>query len=190
MLQFGELAWVTSIVHKLAAATPILNRDRRGVAAIEFAVFAGLLSLVVLNTTDISFYIYQRMQVENAAQMAAQAAWKNCNLSQLPATVNCPTLSNAVQRAVQSTSLGAQVVLQTGSPAEGYYCINSSNALQYMSDVNNRPADCSTAGNPNLQPSDYIQITTTFSYAPLFPGLTVASAFATPITRNALMRLG
>ena len=167
-----------------------LRADRRGVAAIEFAVFAGLISIGMLNVTDIAVYVYQRMQVEYATQAGAQAAWHTCNLNQLPATNNCSGLNTAVTNAVQSTSLGTRVTLQSGSPAEGYYCVNSSNALQYVADVNHKPTDCSSVGSPGLLPGDYIQIATTFAYAPMFPGITVAGTFTTPITRTALMRLG
>ena len=174
----------------LAHATKAMWSDRRGVAAIEFGLFVIFLSLGLANVADVSMYIYQRMQVENATQVAAQAAWKTCDLSQLPATTSCPGLATAVQTAVQSTSLGTSVSLISGSPSEGYYCVNSSNALQYVSDVSSKPADCTAAGMPSLQPGDYIQVQTTFSYAPLFPGLSVASTFATPINRTAIMRLG
>jgi Flp pilus assembly protein TadG len=139
-------------------------------AAIEFGLFAGFLSYAMLNAADISIYLYQRMQVENATEMAAQAAWKNCPISQLPAILNCSGLNTAVTTALQSTSLGSNVSLQSGSPSEGYYCVNSSNALQYMSNYSSKPADCSGAGMPSLRPGDYIKIQTTFAYAPLFPG--------------------
>jgi len=164
-------------------------RDQRGVSAIEFSLFAGMLTFGVLNTADISIYIYKRMELENATQMGAQAAWKTCDANHLPATTSCPGLTTAITNAVQSTSLGAQVSLQAGSPSEGYYCVNSSNALQYVSPITKKPTDCTAAGMPNLQPADYIEIQTTFSYAPLFPGVTVANTFATPITKSALMRL-
>jgi Flp pilus assembly protein TadG len=167
-----------------------LRADRRGVAAIEFAVFAGFISVGMLNVTDIAVYVYQRMQVEYATQAGAQAAWHTCTLNQLPATTNCSGLDTAVQNAVQSTSLGTRVTLQSGSPSEGYYCVNSSNALQYVSDVSSKPTDCSSVGSPGLQPGDYIKISTTFAYAPMFAGITVAGAFTTPIIRTALMRLG
>jgi Flp pilus assembly protein TadG len=160
------------------------------VAAIEFGLFSIFLSLALVNVADVSIYIYQRMQVENATQVAAQAAWKACDLPQLPATVNCPGLTTAVQNALASTSLGTSVALVAGSPSEGYYCVNSSNALQYVSAVSSKPADCTAAGMPSLQPGDYIQVQTTFPYAPLFPGLSVTGTFATPINRTAMMRLG
>jgi Flp pilus assembly protein TadG len=176
-------------VRNVTKKVAVIRSDQRGVSAIEFSFFAGLLSLGLLNTADVSIYIYQRMELENATQMGAQAAWKTCDTAHLPATTSCPGLTTAVTNAVQSTSLGTKVSLQTGSPAEGYYCVNSSNALQYVSAVSSKPTDCTAAGTPSLQPADYIQITTKFAYAPLFPGITVAGVFATPITKTALMRL-
>lgn len=176
---------IRGAIHNVAA----VRTDQRGVVAIEFAIFAGLLCFAILNVVDISIYIYQRMQVENATEMAAQAAWRNCDLPSLPATTNCAALTNAVQSALHSTSLGTGVALQGGSPSEGYYCVNSSNALVYVSNVTNKPADCSAVGMPSLQPADYIRIDTTFTYKSLFPGVTVADAFATPITKTAWMRL-
>jgi Flp pilus assembly protein TadG len=167
-----------------------MRDDRRGVAAIEFGLFAIFLSLCLVNVADVSIYIYHRMQAENATQVAAQAAWKTCDVSQLPATTNCAGLATAVRTALASTSLGTSVSLKSGSPSEGYYCVSSSNALQYVSDVSSKPADCTAAGMPGLQPGDYIQVQTTFPYAPIFPGLSVASTFATPINSTAIVRLG
>jgi Flp pilus assembly protein TadG len=175
---------------RIAKHIAALRSDRRGVAAIEFAIFASLISIGMLNVVDIAVYVYQRMQVEYATQAGAQAAWHTCDINHLPATNNCSGLNTAVTNAVQSTSLGTHVTLQSGSPSEGYYCVNSSGTLQYMNDVNHKPTDCSAAGSAGVQPGDYISISTTFAYAPLFPGITVASGFATPITRTALMRLG
>jgi Flp pilus assembly protein TadG len=164
--------------------------DQRGVAAVEFGLFAIFLAAALANVADTSIYIYQRMQVENATQVAVQAAWKTCDLSQLPATTSCAGLATALQNAVQSTSLGSSITLAAGSPSEGYYCVNSSNTLQRVSDVSSKPADCTAAGTPTLQPGDYIQVQTTFTYTPLFPRLSVSSTFATPIIRTAIMRLG
>jgi Flp pilus assembly protein TadG len=159
------------------------------VAAVEFGIFALFLSAALANVTDVSIYIYQRMQVENATEVAVQAALKTCSTN-LPATTNCSNLLSAMQNSLHSTSLGTAVALQSGSPTEGYYCVNSSNALQYVSDVSSKPADCTAAGTPALQPGDYIIVNTTFTYRPLFPGFSVASTFPTPINRTAMMRLG
>jgi Flp pilus assembly protein TadG len=182
--------WRTTSAQWLLATCGALRTDRSGVAAIEFALFAIFLSLALVNVADVSIYVYQRMQAENATQVAVQAAWKTCDAAKLPATTNCPGLATAVQEALQSTSLGTRVTLVSGSPSEGYFCINSSNALQKVSNVTSKPADCSAAGMPALKPGDYIQVQTTFPYAPLFPGLSVTGTFTTPINRTAIMRLG
>jgi hypothetical protein len=131
------------------------------------------------------------MQVENATQMGAQAAWNACDPSknQLPATTNCPNLTTAITNAVHSTSLNTAVSLQAGSPAEGYYCVNGSGQLQYVSAVSSKPADCTVAGVPSNKPGDYITITTSYNYAPIFSGVSVARTFPTPIIRTSMMRL-
>ena len=95
----------------------------------------------------------------------------------------------AITYAVQGTTLGSEVTLQSQSPSEGYYCLNTSNALEYVGGIHNRPADCTATGRPNLQPSDYIKIGTTFTYQPMFSGITVAGLLSTPITKTAWMRL-
>jgi Flp pilus assembly protein TadG len=179
------------IIRNVTKTVASIKSDQRGVSAVEFSFFAGLLSLGALNTADISIYIYQRMELENATQMGAQAARQTCDpgAGQLPATQNCPGLVTAVTAAVQSTSLGTKVSLQPGSPVEGYYCVSSTNTLQYVSDVTSKPANCTAAGMSSLQPGDYITIQAKFSYAPLFGGFTVANLFATPITKTATMRL-
>jgi Flp pilus assembly protein TadG len=173
-----------------ALGTKAFTSDQRGVAAIEFAFFAIFLSLGLANVVDTSVYVYQRMQAQNATQVAAQAAFKTCDLTMLPATTKCTGLTTAIQNSLTSTSLGNRVTLVSGSPSEGYYCINSSNALVYVSGVSSKPADCTAAGTPSLQPGDYIQVQTTFSFSPFFPGISVASMFTNPISSTALIRLG
>jgi Flp pilus assembly protein TadG len=184
--------WLSGrLASKLARKTADAWADQRGVAAIEFGIFSILLFASLANVTDVSIYIYQRMQVENATAVAAQAALKTCaSGNNLPATTNCANLLTAIQTAMQSTSLGAAVTLQNGSPSEGYYCINTGGALQFVSGVSSKPADCTAAGMPALQPGDYITIQTTFTYTPIFAKLSVAAAFPSPITRSAILRLG
>jgi Flp pilus assembly protein TadG len=179
------------IFHLVAVRGRTIWFDVKGTSAIEFSFFAGLLSFALLNTADISIYVYKRMQVENAAQMAAQTIFKLCDPSKgyLPATTSCPGLNTAVTNAIQSTSLGSNVTLQSGSLTEAWYCVNSSGSLQYVSAVSSKPVDCTAAGMSTLQPGDYVQLTATFSYSPLFSGVTVASAFSTPVTKTTMMRL-
>ena len=178
---------------QLAGRIKALSTDQRGVAAIEFGIFAPLLFLALANVVDVTIYLYQRMQVQNATEVAAQAAWKTCDLTALPLTTDCSTLAasvTAVQNALGSTSLGTAVSLVSGSPSVGYYCVNSSNALQYVSAISSKPADCTAAGTPSLQPGYYIQVQTTYTYTPIFPGMSISGTFPTPINSASLMRLG
>jgi hypothetical protein len=190
MTRLNKVLFAASgIATKKASA---LKTDERGASALEFAIFAGILAFGLLNTADISIYIYKRMQVENATEMAAQAAYKTCDPSKgyLPATLSCPGLTTVITQAAQSTSLGNQVTIATGSPQEGFYCLNDAGDLQHIANASlNPPADCSSTGLPGQQPGDYIRVTTSFSYEPLFPGVTVAGVFPTPIVKTSMMRL-
>jgi Flp pilus assembly protein TadG len=164
-----------------------LRRDERGVAAIEFAFIAGTLAVAILNTVDVGMYAFKKMEVENASQMGGQAAWKTCDLQHLPATTQCSGLTSAVTTAVHATSLGSSVGLS--GPTEGYYCVNSSGALVYASDVSTKPANCSAYGGTS-SPGDYVVVQATYAYAPLFPGITVAHFFSSTISKTTYMRVG
>lgn len=167
-----------------------LRKHSGGVAAFEFAIIAPALIWVILNVVDGAFYAFDRIQVQNAAEMGAEAALKTCDLNHVPATTQCSGLSQAIKAAIQSTSLGTQITLQSGSPSEGYYCVNASNQLKYVSDVSSKPADCSAVGMPSGVPADYISVQTSFAYSPLIPAISIVSLLTTPITSTAWMRLG
>ncbi len=163
--------------------------DIRGIAAVEFSLIALFLSLTCLTVIDIGNYVYQRMEVENAARMGAQWAWKACPPGSQPATVNCPGLTAAVTSGIQSTSLGKAVTLVVSPPTEGYYCATSGNTLKPQGTLSSRPPDCTDTGYPGALPGDYIQVQVTAPYAPLFPGLSVMSTFAGTIGATSWIRL-
>jgi Flp pilus assembly protein TadG len=170
----------------------LLRRDSRGTAAIEFAGVASLLVVGVLNAIDLGYYMYQRMEVENAAEVGAQTAWKTCfdQSRMLPATTKCSGLNAAITTAIQSTSLGTSVSLTSGSPTEGYYCVDASNSLQPVGSLTAKPSDCSAVGSSTTSPGDYIQVAVTHNYTPLF-GITVMTAAGiTSINMTSWMLLG
>jgi len=171
------------------AFTARFRHDRAGVAAIEFGFIATFLCFAGLNAADLAIYERDRLQVENAAQMGAQAAFATCPLDMVPATLDCPGMNTAVTTAVQSTGLGASVSVASGYPSEGMYCVNSSGALVYVSDVNNRPNDCNSVGTPSNVPSDYLLVRVNYTYAPLF-GFSAANLLGTTITKTAWVRMG
>jgi len=166
-----------------------LARDRRGIAAIEFGFIASFLAFAGLNVADLAIYERDRLQVENAATMGAQAAFAACPLDAVPATNNCPTMNTAVTTSVHSTGLGNAVSLAAGYPSEGMYCVNSAGVLVYISDVYNRPNDCNSVGTPSNVPSDYILVRVNYTYTPLF-GFSPTNILGTTITRTSWVRMG
>jgi hypothetical protein len=87
--------------------------------------------------------------------------------------------------AAQSTSLGSTVTLGTAS--EGWYCTDSTGTLK---PVVGPPTDCSaTLTGSTVAPGDYISITASHTYNPIFPSATIAAALPSPITSTAWMRL-
>ncbi len=177
-------------------------RGRRGGSAVEMALGALLLTIPLLNVADLAFYAYRKMQVENAAQVGAQAAWAACNtVSKWPATdpARCPELASAISNAITSTSLGGGVVQMAGSPTEGFYCQTTAGDLQMVGTqgtVGVRPTkvptDCSgvtKASNPTAPPGDYIQVRVAFVYKPIFRNVSLVSLLKTPITKTTWVRL-
>jgi len=119
------------------------------------------------------------------------AANKSCVTSDfctLAATTNCSALYSSVTTAVQSTSLGDHVYVQ-GTISEGWYCINSAKALEYVAPVGSKPADCTSVHNDTGSPGLYLAVHATYLYQPIFPGLTIAETFQGNINRTAWMRL-
>jgi Flp pilus assembly protein TadG len=166
-----------------------LAREEHGTAAIEFAIVVGVLSYALLNCVDIARYFFLRTALENATQMAAQVGWKTCDSANVPATTNCTGFAAAVTTSLQSSTIGASVTQATGSPSEAYYCVDASGALVQVAAIGSKPADCSSAGNATATPGDYIKISTTYAFTPMFPGTMAASYLPAILTATTLMRL-
>jgi Flp pilus assembly protein TadG len=177
-------------VRRFARAPIRWLANNAGTALIEFAFVAPILTILLLNLFDFSSLIWDVMETDYSAQVGAQAAFKACARGALPAmtTGNCPNLTNAITTAIQSTSLGGNVSLASGFPTENYYC-TSGTTLQsvgtYSSPPN--PFDCASVGNPGVTPGDYIQVQVSYSYAPIFSGLSLASSRT--LTGTAMERL-
>jgi Flp pilus assembly protein TadG len=162
--------------------------DRRGVAAVEMALITGVFSVALFNAVEVGRYAYILMEAEQATQAGAEAALVTCDAQHVPATQNCAGLSAAVTAAIHGTSLGAGVALN-GAISEAYYCLNASNALVYASDLASKPANCSAYGRAALAPVLYLQVHTTYTYAPIFSGFTIGNTFPTSVQRTSWMRM-
>jgi Flp pilus assembly protein TadG len=162
--------------------------NRRGAAAAEFALTLVLLVVPVMNVVDLGVYVYDRMELENAAQSAVQVAWAQCATTGLvPATPNsyCSGLSSAMSTAAQTSSLGSGV--SVSSTTEDYCCPGASNAaLSCQGSVTNTsPSTCTSGENPG----DYIFVTVSYPYSSFYPAASIASLLTSPITHTAWMRL-
>ncbi|WP_162938758.1 TadE family protein [Brevundimonas naejangsanensis] len=184
-----------------------LRHGRDGAAGVEFALWLSVLTIPILNVIDIGLYVHRRMQVEEAAQVAAQMIWETCDTrAKLPATdaTRCPLLTaptNRILAAAQSTSLGAAVQLrnpdepdapiQRVGVTEGYFCITpSGDRQQVAAPPAARPADCTSVGGAaTTVPGDYVTVTVSYPYAPLFNGVSLGGMLTTPIVRTSTMRL-
>lgn len=176
-----------------------LWRDDSGAAAAEFVLWLSLLTLPLINAVDLGVYVFKKMQVETAAQAGSHAVWRFCDTSaKLPAVSKCTGVAATIQAAVQSTSLGATITVASGSPVEGYYCLNSSGALTLVGTAGTlgsaptRPSPFTCAGQfsgSTTAPGDYVQVTVSYPYEPIFSQASLASLLTTPITKTAWMRL-
>ncbi len=161
--------------------------SQRGAAAAEFALVLVFLAVPILNVVDIGTYVYDRMELENAAQSAVQVAWAQCAATGLvPATVSnyCPGLSAAMTSAAQTSSLGSGVTVS--STTEDWCCPGSGTTpLSCQGSVTRTPTNCSSGEAPG----DYIFVTVSYTYAPVYSTVSVAALLTTPITHTAWMRL-
>jgi Flp pilus assembly protein TadG len=182
-------------IQKLFSPARRYARERRGAAAAEFALVVTLLIVPILNVMDFGLYAWDKVQVDNAAQIGSQAGRAACTYSFQPATINCPGLSTAVQTAVQSTSLGTGV---TSTTAEHYYCTVGGVLKKVWDPPTTPPTDCSQqdsngnniGGSNTEKPGDYLLITTSYTYAPIFSAVSIASILITPITSTSWIRIG
>jgi Flp pilus assembly protein TadG len=154
-------------------------RSTSGAAAVEFALWLMILTPTLLSIIDLGRYIYLRMEVSNTAQTAVQAAWKTCDT---PPTSTCGNFNTALATAITNASdLGTAVTEQSGQRAEGYYCADvSTGAL-----VTNAGTTCTSGAKAGY----YFKLQVSYTYAPVFPALSIASLLSTPIVQTAWTRL-
>lgn len=159
---------------------------RDGVAAVEMSLIGAVFFGAMINAVEVGHYGLALMQLNNAAQAGISAAYHTCDAAHLPATQNCPALATAVATALQSTTLGDNVALE-GQVAEGWYCVTSTQTLQYVADPSSKPADCSAATNSPDAPGLYLSVQAHYTYKPIFPG-TITSSFDPLLKRTAMAR--
>lgn len=166
-----------------------LPNDKRGLVTVEFALMLGILVTILLNGIEAARWYYSKMQLDNATQMAAQALFKACGTAQLPATTNCTAATSTITTALQSSSLGTAVTLDSGFPTEQHYCVNTAGALVIVGTLTAPPSNCSSVGNGGQTPGDYVLIQSRYSYTPLFAAVSFGSLLPAQLTSTTMIRL-
>jgi Flp pilus assembly protein TadG len=181
--------------------------DTRGAAAAELMLWVAVLIVPALSVVDLGIYAVKIMEVNSASVQAVEAARQACGFQAVPMTdgANCTqtTLNNAISTAAQSTSLGANVSVQTGYPQEQYYCVQPATvtppAAAVLVAVGTAgtsgtppvgPKDCSSVvANSATAPGDYLKVAVTYAYTPAFPGISLSGALPSPITATSWLRV-
>lgn len=157
----------------------------------ELALILGVSTALMLNGVEASRYYYAQMELENAAQMAAQNVFRVCDTAaKLPATIKCTERTNAINTALQSTSLGSAVTLSSGYPTEAYYCVSTAGVLTQVAAVTaTKPTDCSSVGSASDTPGLYLTIQAQYTFTPIFDGITIGSALPATVQTSTMTRL-
>jgi Flp pilus assembly protein TadG len=200
-------------LRRLTERVRAYTRRENGAAAAEFAIWLTLLAPVVINVVDLAVYAYDRVQVANAGQSAAQAAWAIANST--PCTIanngldtsknpssSCTGLDTAVNDAIaQSSVLGGASPGQITRPsttsggknptttytgeAYGYYCP----AKTTYTLTSTAGTTCSASAVNAATSGYYYKIRVTFTYRPLFGGASVTNLLGTTMTQDTWIRL-
>lgn len=149
-------------------------------------MFLLILAPLILNLVDIGLYVFQRMEVENAANSGAQAMFANCSASDFN-TCDKTNVNNAITSAVQSTILGNKVAWQNSgtfwTDVTKYCPDQATNSLVVQS------TQCSSTTSTGDFPGTYAKITVRYPFAPAFPGVTLASGLTGNIDYTTYVRL-
>lgn len=162
--------------------------DERGIAAVEMSVVGALLATALMNVAEVGRYAYIAAEVAAASQAGAQVILTTCDTLHTPITLACPDSQSAIVTATQGTSLGADLKIKT-PVNEGWYCLKDDGTLKFEGKADEKPEDCGDVGEPQQRAELYVQVTASYDYQPMFPGLTLAQAFPGQISRTAWMRV-
>jgi Flp pilus assembly protein TadG len=129
-----------------------LSSDRRAVAAVEFAIVAPLLLMIVGGLADFGVMLWRREELAGGVAQGAQYAF----------TTGTSVAASDVQTIVQKTSaLGTAASVSMSGPT--CYCTSGSPATK---SVQTCGQVCSSS---NTAPGSYVTITASYTYQPIMP---------------------
>lgn len=142
-----------------------MRDDRRGVAAIEFAIMVPTLIMMTVCTVDLGMGIYTNMQVQDAAQAGAQYAMVH--------GFDTNSISTVVSNATGQSGISA-------SPAPVQYC-----GCATAAGVTN--VTCGAACPAGAVSGTYVQVSTQATYTTILPYPMIANSFT--LTAQAAVRV-
>jgi Flp pilus assembly protein TadG len=142
-----------------------MRGDRRGVAAIEFAIMVPTLVMMTVCTVDLGMGIYSNMQVQGAAQAGAQYAMVH--------GFDPNSISTAVSNATGQSGISA-------SPSPLQYCGCATSA-----GVTN--VTCGSPCPAGAVSGTYVQVSTQGTYTTILPYPMIANSFT--LTAQAVVRV-
>ena len=141
------------------------HEGRRGLAAIEFALFGPLIAMMFVCTADLGFALYHTLQVEAAAEAGAQYAAVN--------GFNATGISNAVAASTASITINA-----SPAPTESCGCPAATGVTAAV--CGSTCPDGNTAGT-------YVTETASNTYTTIIPYPTLPATF--PLSSTAMVRI-
>ena len=160
-----------------------LRNDRSGVAALEIALVAPFLLVVLGGTVDLSIMIYDKDETAKAissgleyAVLAEQAGTSTSTISTNVGTlVSAQIPTRAVSNPVVTVSVN------NGAASGDRCCVTFSGGVASWTCAASAPV-CSDGSDAGL----YMQVTTSYAFRPLLPE---DSFLAQPITSTAIRRI-
>ncbi len=127
----------------------------RGIAAIEFAILAPTLALMLICTADLSLGIYRKMRVQNAAQFGAEYAAAH--------GFNATSITNAVSTAGNVPGLSV-----TPAPVQFCGCASMTGVVSH---------DCSNPCDDGSALGTYVTVSTQGGYSTILPYPIIPNSF-------------
>jgi Flp pilus assembly protein TadG len=136
---------------------------RRGVAAVEFAIIAPVLLMLLGGITDFGLVMFGKSQLANGLAQGVQYALLQ------GASVTAANITTAVQNGASRAGLAPTVTVTVTGPA--CYCVTGTPAaLVTPSTALSGSSTCTgTCPTPEMAPGAFVTVAASFVYVPLMP---------------------
>jgi hypothetical protein len=168
--------------HPLNPSSQTVRRaltETSGAAAAEFVIWVALLALPLMSVFDLALYAFQKMEVQNSAQMAVQSAFNTCGQKYAkPIFDSCNKANSQANAGTAAVTAGAgSTSLQSG--------VSVTDKTECLDGVVKSGTQTSCPTNSG----DYLGVTVSFSFSPMFNVPAITSVLTNPIVSTYWMRM-